>query len=156
MPKLYPYECQERLVDVFSTGDDVTVDLEQDLLTNHSTGESMGHKLACELCADACMRRSMTLECLILEKARRVTLTARCQYSMKRSVMATLAGNGETRHIADSDGIQSRYKRSGVFCLLRIYYSFRVDRRRLLVSSKMNQRSIVCLPHDLHMTWKRA
>lgn len=37
--QLYPYECQERLVDLFTTGDEVTVDLTKDLLTNHSTGE---------------------------------------------------------------------------------------------------------------------
>lgn len=37
--QLYPYECQERLVDVFSTGDDVTVDLSTDTLKNNTTGE---------------------------------------------------------------------------------------------------------------------
>lgn len=38
--QLYPYECQERLVDLFSTGDDVTVDLTTDTLKNNTTGES--------------------------------------------------------------------------------------------------------------------
>lgn len=37
--QLYPYECQERLVDAFTTGDDVTVDLTTDTLINHTTGE---------------------------------------------------------------------------------------------------------------------
>lgn len=37
--QLYPYECQERLVDLFETGQEVTVDLDQDSLTNHATGE---------------------------------------------------------------------------------------------------------------------
>ncbi|CAN0024847.1 unnamed protein product [Ascophyllum nodosum] len=37
--ELYPYECKERLVDLFSTGDEVTVDLSTDTLTNHSTGK---------------------------------------------------------------------------------------------------------------------
>lgn len=37
--QLYPYECQERLVDVFTTGDDVTVDLTTDTLKNNTTGE---------------------------------------------------------------------------------------------------------------------
>lgn len=40
LPQLYPYECQERLVDVFTTGDEVTVDLSTDTLTNNTTGES--------------------------------------------------------------------------------------------------------------------
>lgn len=39
VPQLYPYECKERLVDVFTTGDDVTVDLSTDTLTNNTTGE---------------------------------------------------------------------------------------------------------------------
>lgn len=37
--QLYPYECQERLVDFFTTGDEVTVDLSKDMLINHTTGE---------------------------------------------------------------------------------------------------------------------
>eukprot|EP00903_Cladosiphon_okamuranus_P011962 g11235.t1 len=37
--ELYPYECKERLVDVFTTGDDVTVDLTTDTLTNNTTGK---------------------------------------------------------------------------------------------------------------------
>ncbi|CAM9575872.1 unnamed protein product [Ectocarpus sp. 12 AP-2014] len=37
--ELYPYECQERLVDAFTTGDDVTVDLTSDTLINHTTGK---------------------------------------------------------------------------------------------------------------------
>ena len=43
--QLYPYECQERLVDVFTTGDEVTVDLATDTLTNNTTGESKGKAL---------------------------------------------------------------------------------------------------------------
>lgn len=39
--QLYPYECQERLVDLFTTGDDVTVDLTTDTLINNTTGESV-------------------------------------------------------------------------------------------------------------------
>lgn len=45
LPQLYPYECQERLVDVFTTGDEVTVDLSTDTLTNNTTGESSQVKL---------------------------------------------------------------------------------------------------------------
>ncbi|CAM9434567.1 unnamed protein product [Hapterophycus canaliculatus] len=37
--ELYPYECQERLVDLFTTGDDVTVDLSTDTLINNTTGK---------------------------------------------------------------------------------------------------------------------
>lgn len=37
--ELYPYECQERLVEAFTTGDDVTVDLASDTLINHTTGK---------------------------------------------------------------------------------------------------------------------
>ncbi|CAM9384529.1 unnamed protein product [Discosporangium mesarthrocarpum] len=37
--ELYPYECQERLVEAFETGDEVTVDLEKDTLVNHKTGK---------------------------------------------------------------------------------------------------------------------
>ncbi|CAM9790668.1 unnamed protein product [Pylaiella littoralis] len=35
--ELYPYECQERLVDLFTTGDVVTVDLTTDTLINNTT-----------------------------------------------------------------------------------------------------------------------
>lgn len=37
--QLYPYECQERLVDIINTGDEITVDLDTDTLTNHASGE---------------------------------------------------------------------------------------------------------------------
>ncbi|CAM9098019.1 unnamed protein product [Phaeothamnion confervicola] len=37
--ELYPYESAERLCDSFATGDDVSVDLDRDLLINHSTGK---------------------------------------------------------------------------------------------------------------------
>lgn len=37
--QLYPYECQERLVDIIKTGDEITVDLSTDTLTNHASGE---------------------------------------------------------------------------------------------------------------------
>ncbi|CAM9514647.1 unnamed protein product [Choristocarpus tenellus] len=37
--ELYPYECKERLVDLFGTGDEVTVDLDKDTIVNHSTGK---------------------------------------------------------------------------------------------------------------------
>jgi 3-isopropylmalate/(R)-2-methylmalate dehydratase small subunit len=38
--ELYPYECKERLVDFFTTGDDVTVDLATDRVVNHTTGKT--------------------------------------------------------------------------------------------------------------------
>ncbi|CAN0101641.1 unnamed protein product, partial [Laminaria digitata] len=37
--ELYPYECQERLVDIIKTGDELTVDLSTDTLTNHASGK---------------------------------------------------------------------------------------------------------------------
>ena len=39
LDQLYPYECQERLVDMINTGDEITVDLSTDTLTNHASGE---------------------------------------------------------------------------------------------------------------------
>mmetsp|Transcript_10623 Transcript_10623/g.15916 ORF Transcript_10623/g.15916 Transcript_10623/m.15916 type:complete len:242 (-) Transcript_10623:38-763(-) len=37
--ELYPYETPERLVESFTTGDDVTVDLDKDTVENHTTGK---------------------------------------------------------------------------------------------------------------------
>ncbi|CAM9580257.1 unnamed protein product [Chrysoparadoxa australica] len=38
--ELYPYECKERLVDMFTTGDEVTVDMTTDTVTNKTTGKT--------------------------------------------------------------------------------------------------------------------
>ncbi|XP_002984313.2 3-isopropylmalate dehydratase small subunit 3 [Selaginella moellendorffii] len=42
--EMYPVECEARICDEFHNGDDVTVDMERDVVVNHSTGKEYALK----------------------------------------------------------------------------------------------------------------